>query len=1558
MSDPTIPAPPQPAAQPANVVPDSFDGFLAQYGAKDETPGDFDGFMKKYGTPKQYADFAQPRVTFGDRIHDLIFGDSRASSAARVLDAFGQGSSTAWGAQPLGQVDPEDEERLAKTGIIPHADENAQSFALAFNRGLMRTAAVALDTASRAGSAVFSGGQAAIHQSVLEATGSEKLASDIAAIPEAEMFRAPEAPHLPPDIAEARSLGVIGEGEAGWKGTVEPTPQTLAERSKAQAAAIPEPETPPPTGVAAAQMEPVTTPPDIHSVARQIDPETFDQYDRLTAQQGIYRRWINDFQDQQREEITPQQQAELQPLDDKIAELQARRTLTNAQQTRLDDALSQRDDMLARHAEWTPEETPEIQRAREGLMQTDYAMRDLAPQVSAAYREAQTRMPTEETTAEAPVAVAPSGEVAPASEEEPAGQKMVPQEVAEGKPPIDIASDVSQKLVAAGRPAEESQAAGALVQAYYETRAQRLGTDVQDLYSKEAPDIQGAVSGGRAGAAAGKTTVGKATKIITLFNKADTSTFIHETGHQWLEDLLKDASDDRAPDQLKTDAQTVRKWLGADPEGEIKTRQHEKFARGFERYMMEGVAPSKGLAGVFGQFRDWLMKIYQTVSRLRAPITDDIRQVFDRFLSTSPERQPVIAPERVEAETMASRHERLAEDTPPEKATEVADEIRDERHAATTPDIADRIAERPEPTPGSEGRSPEADRAGAGPEPVGASVGSRAEPGAVGEGGGQVAAEGPAARSESEGESKERDGPAKPLRTPDDRLGEDKAGNIRLDNWNTTEDIKAGLRTLAEEHSQFWGPRGGVISDSQRISMAESLGIKPSNFVPHQPEGVSNSVWAEVVQKVTFQAANEYRDAAKQFADSGSLEDMAVYQGKKDRLLMIAQHFSTVTAESGRTQRVFNKAGRQFTQDILAELQEKTGGRELFQMREEAKKAAALDTSQKISKLARDSQRPGFFDQLQSMWTNALNSNPITHATYTAAGDMLAIERAVVEGGYAGLVGKLRQVSGFGPEERVHLATVPAQLFGFGRGQMRGATAFSRAIRSGHIELPDEVTKDSELPIGTGQSWGHQGAFEGQGKAVATVGQFLEAPSRRMVAPLHSFNWTTFYEQSKARQAVEVAIKEGADITSWAGQQRVAELMDNPTSEMVKTASEEAQAGALMKRPAYDTFASRFSHVLNWGYRFGDIPLPGGGSYPLGTLRPLKFIEPFAQMPMNMMEVAFRNSPLVALFSHSVRDDLTFKNGGAAFDLTVGKILASTTMLGLSGWLAARSLLNSSGPSDEKERAGWTRINGMPHGLHVGSMTYDVLRMGPIGLQMATGANLWHSYETYTKDGFLTAVSQLVSTFGKDLLDESAMRGFSDATRAVDESDRYGVKWVRDFAATLYPYSVGLGGIAHQIDPYEREYRTLAEEVESKLPIFSEQLFPRRDTWGEPVPNKGWMLTYNQKVSVDPVDTELVRLGGFPNRPEQRIRGVGLTEQQYDDFSRIAGRAAKLQLNAVVRQPWFQAAPDEAKRLTVQKIITQTREQASVQVMMQYPSIYRQATINKRNGVKSSPAPE
>ncbi|HEY9067880.1 MAG TPA: hypothetical protein VIO33_23045, partial [Burkholderiaceae bacterium] len=134
----------------------------------------------------------------------------------------------------------------------------------------------------------------------------------------------------------------------------------------------------------------------------------------------------------------------------------------------------------------------------------------------------------------------------------------------------------------------------------------------------------------------GKISFNNGRAVISLFEKADASTLIHESGHAWLEELSSDAQRESAPQQLRDDIAAVREWLG-NTGGEFTTEQHEQFARAAEAYLMEGKAPSVGLARVFSRFKDWLTRIYRAVANLDTPINDDIRGVFDRLLATDAE---------------------------------------------------------------------------------------------------------------------------------------------------------------------------------------------------------------------------------------------------------------------------------------------------------------------------------------------------------------------------------------------------------------------------------------------------------------------------------------------------------------------------------------------------------------------------------------------------------------------------------------------------------------------------------------------------------------------------------------------------------------------------------------------------------------------------------------------------------------------------------------------------------------------------------------------------------
>lgn len=140
-------------------------------------------------------------------------------------------------------------------------------------------------------------------------------------------------------------------------------------------------------------------------------------------------------------------------------------------------------------------------------------------------------------------------------------------------------------------------------------------------------------------------TFSPSTLTITLLEKADLSTFLHETGHFFLEALADMAAQPNAPADVAADMGKVLEWFGVK---DLQTwrsmslsqqrKYHEKFAESFEQYLFEGKAPSKDLQPLFSRFRAWLTSVYRSLQAFmgsyNTQLSDEVRSVFDRLLAT------------------------------------------------------------------------------------------------------------------------------------------------------------------------------------------------------------------------------------------------------------------------------------------------------------------------------------------------------------------------------------------------------------------------------------------------------------------------------------------------------------------------------------------------------------------------------------------------------------------------------------------------------------------------------------------------------------------------------------------------------------------------------------------------------------------------------------------------------------------------------------------------------------------------------------------------------------
>ena len=140
----------------------------------------------------------------------------------------------------------------------------------------------------------------------------------------------------------------------------------------------------------------------------------------------------------------------------------------------------------------------------------------------------------------------------------------------------------------------------------------------------------------------------RAGRTVALLKNADASTFIHESGHYYL-DLLGRIHQDLAGREGLTDAEaqvvsdfeTLLAWSGVKDaqawfgmEAEAQRVHHEKIARAFEAYVFEGKAPDSRLREVFARMARWMRQVYRSLAGLDVELSDEVRGVFDRLLAS------------------------------------------------------------------------------------------------------------------------------------------------------------------------------------------------------------------------------------------------------------------------------------------------------------------------------------------------------------------------------------------------------------------------------------------------------------------------------------------------------------------------------------------------------------------------------------------------------------------------------------------------------------------------------------------------------------------------------------------------------------------------------------------------------------------------------------------------------------------------------------------------------------------------------------------------------------
>lgn len=134
----------------------------------------------------------------------------------------------------------------------------------------------------------------------------------------------------------------------------------------------------------------------------------------------------------------------------------------------------------------------------------------------------------------------------------------------------------------------------------------------------------------------GAITFDKGRAIIHLFEGSDKSTIIHEMAHMWLNNwfgLYGIINNFTSKPTAIRQQQALDDWLGKpDKQSGYSKKQQEKFAKGFESYLLNGVSPSYWTGSIFGKIKDWMVDIYHALKGSIA-IDDNVKSFFDSIIA-------------------------------------------------------------------------------------------------------------------------------------------------------------------------------------------------------------------------------------------------------------------------------------------------------------------------------------------------------------------------------------------------------------------------------------------------------------------------------------------------------------------------------------------------------------------------------------------------------------------------------------------------------------------------------------------------------------------------------------------------------------------------------------------------------------------------------------------------------------------------------------------------------------------------------------------------------------
>lgn len=118
-------------------------------------------------------------------------------------------------------------------------------------------------------------------------------------------------------------------------------------------------------------------------------------------------------------------------------------------------------------------------------------------------------------------------------------------------------------------------------------------------------------------------------RLLKITENADYSTLPHEFAHFWLSEMEGWVNSGLASEAYMDRYDIAMDWLGVEQGRPLTRRAQERFARGYEQYLLNGNLPENPMNPIYAEYERWLKAVYDDMNQpSKKPLTTDMVRFF------------------------------------------------------------------------------------------------------------------------------------------------------------------------------------------------------------------------------------------------------------------------------------------------------------------------------------------------------------------------------------------------------------------------------------------------------------------------------------------------------------------------------------------------------------------------------------------------------------------------------------------------------------------------------------------------------------------------------------------------------------------------------------------------------------------------------------------------------------------------------------------------------------------------------------------------------------------